>query len=63
MALSTFIHTHYETHEWRHALAILSSDFADELADIESVLTAFRLRKSWIDVGGGRKSKVAEFID
>ncbi len=63
MPLSTFIQTHYEVHEWRHALAILSSDFPDELADIESVLTAFRLRKSWIDVGGGRKSKVAEFID
>jgi len=63
MPLSTFIQTHYEVHEWRHALAILSSDFPQELADIESVLTAFRLRKSWIDVGGGRKSKVAEFID
>jgi hypothetical protein len=63
MPISAFVQSHYEIHEWRHALAILSSDFPDELADIESVLTAFRLRKSWIDVGGGRKSKVAEFID
>ena len=63
MPLSTFVQSHYEVHEWRHALAILSSDFPDELADIESVLTAFRLRKSWIDVGGGSKSKAAKFID
>jgi hypothetical protein len=27
------------------------------------VLTAFRLRKSWITVGGGRKSKVSEAMD
>lgn len=27
------------------------------------VLGSFRLRKSWLTVGGGRKSKVSEFID
>jgi hypothetical protein len=63
MPLSTFVKTHYEIHEWRHALAILKSDFPNELADIDAVLTNFRLRKSWIDVGGGSKSKVAAFID
>lgn len=50
-------------HEWRHAVAILKSDFPTEFAEICDVLSRFRLRKSWIDVGGGRKSKVSEWID
>lgn len=58
-----FIKDHYEVHEWRHALAILRQDFEHEYDDICDVLTQFRLRKSWITVGGGRKSKVADWID
>lgn len=61
--LPDFIRENYEVHEWKHACAILSSDFSQEWADIISVLTEFRLKKSWITVGGGRKSKVAESID
>jgi hypothetical protein len=57
------IRTHYEVHEWRHACAILKEDFASEFADIVDVLSRFRLKKSWITVGGGRKSKVSEWID
>jgi len=53
----------YEVHEWKHASAILCSDFQDEWNDILAVLKAFRLRRSWLIVGGGRKSKVAKFID
>lgn len=53
----------YEVHEWRHACAILKNDFPNEFADIVDVLTRFRLSKSWIAVGGGRKSKVSEWID
>jgi hypothetical protein len=60
---SPFIDAHYEIHEWRHATAILRSDFRAELADICDVLTGFRLRKDWITIAGGRKSKVAESID
>jgi hypothetical protein len=41
----------------------LRQDFPKEYADICDALTRFRLRKSWIEVGGGRKSKVAEWID
>ena len=63
MTCSKFIQSNYETHEWRHATAILRLDFPQELAEIQAVLEAFRLRKSWIEVVGGRKSKVAEFID
>lgn len=61
--LPQFIREHYEIHEWRHALAILRSDFPNEYSDIVNVLKRFRLRKSWITVGGGRKSKVSEWID
>jgi hypothetical protein len=58
-----FILDSYEVHEWRHATAILSSDFPREWSDILELLTQFRFCKSWITVGGGRKSKVAQAID
>lgn len=61
--LPEFIRTHYEVHEWKHACAILKQDFPAEWKDICEVLTDFRLKKSWISIGGGRKSKVAEALD
>ena len=56
-----FVEDNDEVHEWRHAVAILKTDFAKEFAEICDVLSRFRLRKSWIEVGGGRKSQVSEF--
>ena len=61
--LPEFIRTHYEVHEWKHACAILKQDFTGEWNDIISVLTDFRLLKSWITNPGGRKSRVSQFID
>lgn len=61
--LPSFIRNHYEIHESKHACAILKQDFPQEWNEIIEVLTAFRLRKSWLTVGGGRKSKVSESID
>jgi len=61
--LPAFIRDNYEIHEWRHACAILRQDFGREFKDICDVLTRFRLKKSHIAVGGGRKSKVSEWID
>ena len=61
--LPPFISKNYEIHEWRHACAILRQDFHEEYKDICDVLQRFRLHKSHIKVGGGRKSKVAEWID
>lgn len=58
-----FIQQNYEIHEWKHACAILKEDLHNEWQDVISVLTAFRLKKSWIINAGGRKSKVSEFID
>ncbi|MFH1912147.1 MAG: BglII/BstYI family type II restriction endonuclease [Pseudomonadota bacterium] len=61
--LPPFISKNYEIHEWRHACAILRQDFYEEYKDICGVLQRFRLHKSHIKVGGGRKSQVAEWID
>jgi hypothetical protein len=58
-----FIAGHYEIHQWRHATAILASDFPDEWREILDVLTAFRLHRSEIITPGGSKSKIASRID
>jgi hypothetical protein len=57
------IRERYEVHEWKHASAILKNDFPNEWSDLVELLTDFRLKKSWITVGGGRKSQVSEAID
>lgn len=53
----------YEAYEWKHACAVLANDFPTEWKDIVQLLKSFILCKSWITVGGGQKSKVAEAID
>lgn len=58
-----FIRQNYEIHEWKHSITILKGDFISEWNDILGVLKNFRLKKSWIEVGGGRKSLVAESLD
>lgn len=61
--LPEFIQKNYELHEWRHATAILQNDFPSEYADAVGVLSRLRLRKSWIEVGGGNKTELAKWID
>ncbi|HWL39172.1 MAG TPA: BglII/BstYI family type II restriction endonuclease [Gemmatimonadaceae bacterium] len=61
--LPRFIAEHYEVKEWRHASAILSSDYPVEWGDIIKVLTAFRLLRSEIVQPGGSKSLIAGRID
>ena len=63
LLLPEFIRKYYEVHEWKHVCAILKQDFPNEWNDICDVLTDFRLKKSWLTVGGGRKSKVADALD
>jgi hypothetical protein len=58
-----YIRQTYEIEEWKHASAILAGDFSNEWIDILDLLTNFSLKKSWITIGGGRKSKVAGAID
>ena len=61
--LLDFIADNYDCHEWKHASAILSNDFPSEWADLTDLLSAFRLRQSWIVTGGGNKSKLSSWID
>lgn len=61
--LPDFIREHYEVHEWKHACAILNSDFPDEWYDIIEVLADFRLKKGYITQGGGNKSLISAAID
>jgi hypothetical protein len=61
--LPPFVLKNYEVHEAKHACAILNQDFPEEWMDIVQTLKAFRFNRSWINVGGGRKSKVSEAID
>jgi hypothetical protein len=61
--LPDWILQHYEVHEWKHACAILRHDFPQEWADIIHVLAEFRFNRSWINVGGGSKSRVSQSID
>lgn len=61
--LPRFLREHDQVQEWKHACAVLAGDFPEEFDDIVEVLTAFRLCKSAIAVGGGNKSDVAGQID
>lgn len=61
--LPQFVLDNYDAHEWKHASAILSQDFPDEWEDLLALLLDLRLRKSWIAVGGGNKSKLASYVD
>jgi len=60
---SKFIRENYEIHEWKHSITILKGDFPAEWTDLINILSEFRLNKSWINVPGGRKSLVANWID
>lgn len=53
----------YEILEWRHASAILTTDFPDEWRDIAEALKEFRLHRSEIIEPGGAKSKIASRLD
>src|SRR5574341_1031398 len=61
--LPSFIRENYELHEYKHATAILKTDFPDELRDIVDVLSSFRVFKSHIVVGGGGKSKLVQALE
>ena len=61
--LPEYILTNDEVHEWKHACAILKSDFPNEWNDLIELLLSFRLKKSWIMEPGGRKSQVSTSID
>lgn len=53
----------YEVHEWRHACAILKTDFPIEWAELIEVLEGFRLYKTNIVAAGGNKSSISGKLD
>jgi len=61
--LPSDIRGNYEIYEWKHACAILHSDYPDEWTDITELMRSFRLLKSQIAIQGGRKSLVSGTID
>lgn len=61
--LDPYITDNYLVKEWKHACAILRSDFPDEWQDIMALLIGFKLKKSSIIKPGGRKSEVSTDID
>ncbi|MGV8921613.1 MAG: BglII/BstYI family type II restriction endonuclease [Pseudomonas sp.] len=61
--IPTQLREDFEIHEWRHATAILASDFPVEWGQILEMLENFRLYKSWLEVGGGNRSKIAAWVD
>jgi len=62
-SLPQFVRDVYEIHEWKHACAVLSTDFPKEWAEIIDVLSEFRLRKRHMLAKGGGKSPVSTAID
>jgi hypothetical protein len=53
----------FDVYEWRHASAVLTTDYKSEWNDIKDVLSRFQLFKSQVVVGGGSKSQMAGWID
>lgn len=59
--LASFEHKYF-IQEWRHAIAILKTDFSEQFNDIVEVPKHFELRKSNVVTSGG-KSKISGHID
>jgi len=61
--LPKFVRENYYCGEWYHASAVMVGDHPNEWRDLMDALTSFRLKKSHIDKGGGRKTKLADDFD
>jgi hypothetical protein len=62
-ALPEYIRDNYEIHEWRHASAILETDFPDEWKSIIGVLSKFALCHSHIVADGGNVSLISQSLN
>lgn len=58
-----FIKKNYELHEWKHASAILESDFLLEWQEIIEVLSGFRLKRSDVLAPGGGLSPISQWFN
>jgi len=57
------IRRRYKIEERHHACGILAADFPSEWQDILDCLDNFWLRKSWITVSGGGRSRIPQALD
>ncbi|MBW5448631.1 restriction endonuclease [Cohnella sp. CFH 77786] len=57
------IRNYYEVREWRHACAVLSTDFPEEWRELIAVLEGFRLNRSDVISAGGNKSSISGKLD
>jgi hypothetical protein len=53
------VHSLYEIHEWRNAVAVLAGAHPQEWAEILTILGAFRFRRSQVMQGGGNETSIA----
>lgn len=53
----------FEVHEWKHAVAILKTDFPNEWRDLMEMLSQFEIPLEWITEQGGNKSSIADWVD
>jgi hypothetical protein len=53
----------YEVHEWKHASAVLATDFRREFAELIDVLRGFRLRRTDALAPGGGLSPISRALD
>jgi hypothetical protein len=58
-----FANLGYDVYEWRHASAILRTDFSQEWQDIQGALSAWRITKSNVLLAGGGRSLIAQEHD
>ena len=52
----------FEVHEWKHAVAILKTDFPNEWCDLMEMLSQFEIPLEWIAEQGGNKSPIADWV-
>ncbi|PHI18032.1 restriction endonuclease [Lewinellaceae bacterium SD302] len=57
------IRDRYSCYEWRHSISILKYEFPEEYSDLLDVLSGFELKRSSIEMAGGRKSPIASYFD
>lgn len=61
--LPEFVRNHYQVEEWKHASAILATDFGAEWRDLIQVLSEFRLLRSEVQAPGRGRSPVSIRLD
>jgi hypothetical protein len=61
--LPEYVRENYEIHEWKHASAILESDFPQEWQEIIGVLSEFRLKRSDVLAPGGGLSPISQWFN